>query len=70
MVSFFILFQNEKSVDARKRIEKKLKKSNKTKDIDQNIIEEEMARIIPGTIDKSSLLNKTKKIFSKVISSR
>jgi len=48
-------------VDARKRIEKKLKKSTKTKEIDQNIIEEEMARIIPGTIDKLSLLNKKKK---------
>jgi hypothetical protein len=37
-------------MDVRKRLEKKMKKSTKIKDIDQNIIEEEMARIMPGKI--------------------
>jgi hypothetical protein len=32
----------------RKRLEKKMKKSGKLKDVDQNAIDEEMARIIPG----------------------
>jgi len=39
---------NERSVDVRKRLEKKMKKSTKIKDIDQNMIDEEMARIIPA----------------------
>ncbi|CAF3255050.1 unnamed protein product [Rotaria socialis] len=42
------LTMNEKSVDARKRLEKKMKKSNKIRDIDQNMIDEELARIIPA----------------------
>ena len=48
-------------MDIRKRLEKKMKKSTKIKEIDQNIIEEEMARIIPGKI---------RNIFSPGISSR
>ncbi|CAF1388482.1 unnamed protein product [Rotaria magnacalcarata] len=42
------LTMNEKSIDARKKLEKKMKKSNKIRDIDQNIIDEELARIIPA----------------------
>ncbi|CAF3846804.1 unnamed protein product [Adineta steineri] len=41
------LTMNERSTDVRKRLEKKMKKSSKIKDIDQNMIDEEMARIIP-----------------------
>lgn len=35
-------------MDLRKRLEKKLKKTSKSKDIDQNLIDEELARIIAG----------------------
>jgi hypothetical protein len=37
-------------MDMRKRLEKKMKKTSKIKDVDQNAIEEEMARIMPGKI--------------------
>jgi hypothetical protein len=46
-------------MDVRKRLEKKMKKSSKIKEVDQNMIEEEMARIIPGKLDFS----RTKRSF-------
>ncbi|CAF2334275.1 unnamed protein product [Rotaria sp. Silwood2] len=42
------LAMNERSVDVRKRLEKKMKKSSKIKEIDQNVIDEEVARILPA----------------------
>ncbi|CAF0725605.1 unnamed protein product [Rotaria sordida] len=42
------LTTNERSMNVRKRLEKKMKKSSKIKDIDQNMIDEEVARILPG----------------------
>ena len=35
-------------MDVRKRLEKKMKKSSKIKEVDQTMVEEEMAKIIPG----------------------
>lgn len=43
-------------MDLRKRLEKKLKKTSKSKDIDQNLIDEELARIIAGNEKKKELL--------------
>ncbi|CAF1256720.1 unnamed protein product [Adineta ricciae] len=41
------LAMNERSMDVRKRLEKKMKKSSKIKEVDQTMVEEEMAKIIP-----------------------
>ncbi|CAF3342742.1 unnamed protein product [Rotaria sp. Silwood1] len=42
------LTMNERLTDVRKRLEKKMKKSNKIKEVDQNMIDEEVARILPA----------------------
>lgn len=49
-------FQNERSTDVRKRLEKKMKKSTKTKDIDQTMIDEEIARMLPGKMKIDKLI--------------
>jgi hypothetical protein len=40
-----------------------MKKSSKIKDIDQNMIEEEMARIIPGKIEQSCFIKMKQEYF-------
>jgi len=57
-------------VDKRKRLEKKMRKANKTKQIDQNIIEEEMARIIPGTLIIVFIKQKIRKYFFNILTVR
>ena len=35
-------------MDARKRLEKKMKKSNKVREVDQDVLDEELAKFFPS----------------------